>query len=84
MSLDRYQLGEIVAVGWNEDMAKRFPNADHRGCRQEMRQPPPDSRGIRRPWIAYDPPRCHGWHCNRCGAPTNSYGHHECPDRVTP
>ncbi|MGV7669123.1 hypothetical protein PJN91_17270 [Mycobacterium kansasii] len=25
--------------------------------------------------------RCTGWHCNRCGKPTNSYGHHQCPDR---
>jgi len=77
MTLDRYQLGEVLAVGWNADMAARFPNANHHGCRQEMR--PVNDR-----WQPFNPPRCHGWHCNRCGAPTNSYGHHECPDRVTP
>jgi hypothetical protein len=87
MSLDRYQLGEIVAVSWDDDMAKRFPNADHHGCRQEMRPTELIKSPFQEPyrdWIPFEPPRCHGWHCNRCGAPTNSYGHHECPDRVTP
>lgn len=23
--------------------------------------------------------RCVGWHCPLCDAPTNSYGHHDCP-----
>lgn len=74
MSLDRYQLGEILCTQWSAEMSARFPNADHRGCRQEM-------------WIdgdhykPFDPVRCVGYHCNRCGEPTNSYGHHDCPDR---
>ncbi|AMS02077.1 hypothetical protein BJD70_gp59 [Mycobacterium phage Panchino] len=75
MSLDRYQLGELLTVGWNDEMAARFPNADHATCRQEMRH---DGTA----WVPYDPPRCLGWHCNRCGAPTNSYGRHNCPDRL--
>lgn len=75
MSLDRYQLGELLAVGWSADMAARFPHADHRGCRQEMQH---DGTS----WVPYSPARCAGWHCNRCGAPTNSFGHHNCPDRT--
>ena len=74
MSLDRYQLGEVLATQWCDDMAARFPNADHHGCRQEM-------QAINDRWKPYNPARCHGWHCNRCGAPTNAYGHHNCPDR---
>ena len=69
-----YELGELLAVEWNDDMAERFPNADHDTCRQEVIWDDGN-------WRPYDPPRCHGWHCNRCGAPTNSYGHHRCPDR---
>ena len=75
MSLSDYQLGDLLAVGWNDDMAARFPNADHNGCRQEMRQ-------LLDRWAPYVPARCVGHHCNRCGAPTNSYGHHSCPDRL--
>ncbi|AMS02012.1 hypothetical protein SEA_TAPIOCA_64 [Mycobacterium phage Tapioca] len=74
MSLDRYEFTELLAVAWNDEMAQRFPNANHTKCRQEMRH---DGTS----WIPHDPPRCHGWHCNRCGAATNSYGHHNCPDR---
>lgn len=72
--ISRYQLGELLCVSWSDEMANRFPNADHTGCRQEMRR---GEHG----WESFDPVRCHGWHCNRCGAPTNSYGHHDCPDR---
>ena len=75
MSLDRYQLGYVVAVSWNDDMARRFPNADHHGCRQEMRD-----MGDR--YTPFDPPRCHGYHCNRCGAATGSFGHNDCPDKA--
>ncbi|TXH16446.1 MAG: hypothetical protein E6R06_31085 [Mycobacterium sp.] len=64
----RFELGELLAVEWNADMAQRFPNADHNGCRVQV-----DTEG--------QVVACHDWHCNRCGAPTNSYGHHECPDR---
>jgi hypothetical protein len=83
----RYQITELVAVAWNDDMAARFPNADHHGCRQEM-QPGPliQHRPFEKPyrnWVPFNPPQCHGWHCNRCGAPTNSMGHHNCPDRPT-
>ncbi len=74
MSLDRYTLGELMAVTWNAEMAQRFPNADHRGCRQEGYLDGNE-------WKPYNPVRCAGWHCNRCGAPTNGFGHHDCPDR---
>lgn len=76
MSLDRYELGEILCTQWSSEMAARFPNADHRGCRQMMRADHDLDR-----WVPFDPPRCVGYHCNRCGAPTNSFGHHDCPDR---
>lgn len=67
MSLeDRFQFVELVAVQWNDDMAQRFPNMNHAMCRQYD-----DGNGL----------RCMGWHCNRCGVPTNMYGHHNCPDR---
>lgn len=84
MSLDRYRLGELLAVQWNDDMAQRFPNADHHGCRQLMRQGPLIQGPFEEPyrdWVPFDPPRCSGYHCNRCGAPTNMFGHHDCPDR---
>jgi hypothetical protein len=55
-------------------MADRFPSASHAGCRQQM-----ELRGGE--FHSFDPPRCMGWHCNRCGKATNSYGHHSCPDR---
>lgn len=76
MSLDNYKFIEMVAVQWNPDMAARFPNAEHDGCRQ-MLQIADDGTHE-----AFDPPRCVGYHCNRCGAPTNMYGYHDCPDRV--
>lgn len=66
--LDRYEIAELVAVMWNDDMAARFPNAQHHFCRQMPGEPG-------------GPVRCFGWHCNRCGQPTNSFGHHDCPDR---
>lgn len=65
---NRWQLGELVAVMWNDEMAARFPSADHTLCRVEV-----DSLGRVL--------RCMGWHCNRCGAPTNYQGGHNCPDR---
>lgn len=75
VSDNKWTITELLAVGWSEDMTQRFPNADHTFCRQEMNpatcQP-------------YDPVRCHGWHCNRCGAPTSDQGHHYCPDRPQP
>lgn len=67
-------MAELLAVMWNDEMAHRFPNAEHHHCRQEMR---PTENGFE----PFAPPRCMGWHCNRCGAATNSYGHHDCPDR---
>lgn len=78
MSLDRYRLGEVLCVQWNPEMADRFPNADHRSCRQEMQANLATNR-----WEPFDPPRCMGYHCNRCGQPTNTFGHHDkpCEDR---
>lgn len=72
--LGRWSVGELLAVKWNDDMAKRFPNAEHACCRQEMRM---GEHGAE----CFDPPHCMGWHCNRCGAPTNDQGNHSCPDR---
>jgi hypothetical protein len=74
-ALGKWTLVELLAVGWSEDMAARFPNAVHAGCRQEMHA---GEDGLLRPC---SPPRCMGWHCNRCGKATSSYGHHMCPDR---
>ena len=75
--LGEWQVQELVAVMWNDDMAARFPNAEHTMCRQEFW----NKDGMAEP---FDPPRCRGWHCNRCGAPTNDRGHHTCPDRPQP
>lgn len=75
MSLDRYRLGELLAVQWNDEMAQRFPNADHHGCRQLMQLT--EDKG----WQPHSPVMCSGYHCNRCGVPTNMFGHHDCPDR---
>lgn len=62
--LGKYTVGELLASVWNDEMAQRFPNADHTFCRV-------DGRTL----------RCHGLHCNRCGAPTDAQGGHDCPDR---
>lgn len=77
MSLDHYKLSYLVAVTWNDEMAQRFPNADHHGCRQEMFH-----NGTH--WESYSPARCRGYHCNRCGAATGSFGHTDCPDKPEP
>lgn len=74
--LGKWKVTELLAVIWDDEMAARFPNAEHHFCRQEFR---PDENGMAEP---FDPPHCVGWHCNRCGKATNSYGHHECPDRA--
>ena len=65
---DRWELAELVAVMWSADMAARFPNASHVFCRAVH-----NHQG--------EFVKCYGWHCNRCGVPTNMYGHHDCPDR---
>ena len=75
MTLDRYQFTELLCVQWNPEMAARFPHASHAGCRQLMQWT--EASG----WQPHDPPMCSGYHCNRCGAPTNMFGHHDCPDR---
>lgn len=67
----RYQLGDVVAVEWNPSLAKRFPAADHHGCRQSMWHDGDT-------WQRFDPVRCHGYHCPTCGAATGGYGHREC------
>lgn len=71
--LDNYELGDIVAVQWYAGMNDLFPNADHTGCRQEMYH---DGEY----WRSYDPPRCMGYHCLRCGAATGMFGHRGCPN----
>ena len=72
---DQYQKREMLAVTWSQDMNERFPAADHTHCKIELYR---DENGE---WRSYDPVRCHGWHCNRCGTPTSSLGTHDCPDR---
>lgn len=76
MSLKRYQLGDVVAVEWTAEMAEQFPEADHHGCRQEMWH-----NG--QYWRSYDPPRCHGYHCPKCGAPCGYNGHTHCEEGST-
>lgn len=73
MNLEHYELRDILAVQWYDAMWERFPNADHRGCRQEMY-----NDGQR--WRSYDPPRCKGFHCVRCGEATGQFGHRNCPN----
>ncbi|QFG04906.1 hypothetical protein SEA_NITZEL_81 [Mycobacterium phage Nitzel] len=72
---ERFQMLELMAVEWNDEMAARFPNASHVGCRQQVWH---DGIG----WRSFEPVRCRDLHCNRCGSPTGCYGQHECPDRV--
>lgn len=70
-----YRLGETVAVMWNPTMAAMFPDADHQGCRQEMRH-----NG--QVWEPHNPVKCHGYHCPLCGAATGMFGHRECPAKT--
>ena len=35
--LGKYRVGELLAVGWNDEMAERFPNAGHICCRIDGR-----------------------------------------------
>lgn len=67
----RYLLGDPVAVEWNGELAQRFPDADHHGCRQEMWH---DGQH----WRRHTPIRCHGYHCPRCGQACGSNGHRDC------
>ena len=69
--MDNYELGEVVAQLWSPALGKRFPGTSHTTCFQAMRI----INGQQWP-APYDPPRCQDWHCPRCGAPTNMYGHH--------
>lgn len=68
----RYQIGPVVAVQWHADLEQQFPDADHHGCRQEMRH---TGSG----WEPHYPVRCVGYHCPHCGAATGSFGHRDCP-----
>ena len=71
--MDKFPAGykpiELLATLWNDDMAARFPNADHSDCRVEV-----DLRTLT--LIG-----CRGWHCNRCGEAINPITLHSCPDR---
>lgn len=74
----RYQiLGDPVAVEWNPGLAQQFPNAEHHGCRQVYHL---DRDGE---WAAYNPPRCVGYHCPRCGTPVGLTGHRNCDGSPT-
>ena len=68
-SLNRYKLGDVVAVQWNPELAEQFPNARHTGCRQQCWH---DGEQ----WREYHPARCMGYHCPKCGEPTNMMGNH--------
>lgn len=60
---------ELLACMWSEDMAQRFPHADHSECLVEVRN--------------MEFVTCRDWHCNRCGVHVNPLTNHNCPDRVT-
>ena len=70
MSLDDYELADVVAVEWNDELAARFPDADHTGCRTRYRITEAGK------WVPVEPIACVGWHCPNCGQPTNLMGHH--------
>lgn len=69
---DRYKLGALVAVQWNPQLAHQFPDIDHNGCYQSMRQ---NALGK---WVPFEPALCHDWHCPNCGKPCGSMGHTAC------
>lgn len=73
--LGRWAPVELLARGWNEEMASRFPNASHDCCRMRFAEKSADG------WRYLDNPICVGLHCNRCGKPTDCQGGHDCPDR---
>jgi hypothetical protein len=56
----------MTFVQWSSQMAERFPEVSHDGCRQSMR-PVPET-GL---WRPFSPPLCHDWHCPTCGKPVN-------------
>ncbi|SID33758.1 Uncharacterised protein [Mycobacteroides abscessus subsp. abscessus] len=62
---------ELAATLWNDELAQRFPHADHTACLSLHSV----EDGVAR-WV-----KCVDWHCNRCGSPTNTFGGHDCPDR---
>ena len=70
---ERYELGPVVAVQWNNELADRFPNADHTGCRQSLRHI--TELGV---WEPFTPALCHDYHCPNCGNPCNYTGHRQC------
>lgn len=72
MSLDDYQLADLVAVQWCPELAAQFPDADHAGCRVRHVI---NANGT---WQPAEPVDCQGWHCPNCGAATNLMGHHTC------
>lgn len=74
MRLSDYELRDIVAAVWDDDLAARFPDADHRGCRQEMYH---DGQV----WRSHVPARCRGYHCVHCGEATGQFGHRNCPKK---
>lgn len=75
---DDYELQEIIAVQWNNQLAQRFPNTSHHDCRQSM-----IFNHIKDKWEPFNPPLCHDWHCQLCGKPCNVMGHHQCDNPIT-
>ena len=68
-SLGGYTPTELLACMWSDDMARRFPHAEHEECLVEVRNTE---------FVA-----CRDWHCNRCGVHVNPLVRHGCPDRST-
>lgn len=48
MTLEKYDIREMLCVQWNPSLAAQFPNADHWQCRQEMMH---DGQK----WVPYNP-----------------------------
>lgn len=69
MNVNDYEMLDLLAVQWNDQLAARFPNVNHSTCRQLFQH-----NGEK--WVPYEPVRCIGWHCHKCGEQTNLMGHH--------
>ena len=69
--LNNYEILELIAVQWNPKLAEKFPTADHRTCRQQMR--PVNDR-----WVPYIPAKCVDYHCPHCGIARGVMGRHNC------
>lgn len=67
-SFGGYSPLELLACVWTDDMALRFPDADHSDCLVILRN--------------LEFVTCRDWHCNRCGVHVQPLVRHGCPDRA--